>query len=256
MLKSDGHVSRYAPAALDALEAHYIDLYILPSHTSQCTQPLDLVTFGVFKTSLSKNLKNLSLKNLPEGVSAAAAHRCKAIAASLEALHVATSKAKTKSAFARGGIILTEKKVILDPSKFALHLPNPDHVFDVPLLPPPRTALYSCILNTTEIIELVKVAKKVDQCPQIAKQAWLDLAAIRDGLTEAETDFFLQNPDVLPWVNNPVIGKDPNLAFEVSAGPRKSIAPHSELEWYERLLLEKKQEIAENKRMLYFTPCY
>ena len=134
----------------------------------------------------------------------------------------------------------------MDLSKFALHLQNPDHVFDAPLLPPPRTALYSCVLNT-EIIELVKVDKKV-QRPQIAK-AWVDLAAIRDKLTEPETEFYYQNPDVLPWENNSVIGKDPNLAFEVPTGPRKSIVPCSELEWYEKLLLEKKEEVAEKRRM-------
>ncbi len=75
LLKSDGHLSRYGHTALEALETHDIDLYILPSHTSQCTQPLDLVTFGILKTSLAKNLKELTGKKIPEGVSAAAAHR-------------------------------------------------------------------------------------------------------------------------------------------------------------------------------------
>ncbi len=71
----------------------------------------------------------------------------------------------------------------------------------------------------------VKSAKEVNQCPQIAKQAWVDLAAIRDELTEKETDCYLKNPDLLPWSKNPIIGQDPHLAFEVSTGPRKGIAP-------------------------------
>ena len=102
-------------------------------------------------------------------LSNAAVHRCKAREACLEALHVATSKSKTKSAFARGGIILHENQVIVDPSKFAEHLPNPEHVFDIPLEPPPRSALFSCVLNILAIIQEVKSAKKV-----------------RDTITEAE----------------------------------------------------------------------
>ena len=244
LFKSDGHLSRYAFVALEALLRHKILLYLYPSHTSQCTQPLDLVIFGILKKALHKNLKELALKNAPDMMSNAAVHRCKAMEACLEALHVATSKSKTKAAFARGGVILHENKVIVDSSKFAEHLPNPEHVFDIPLEPPPRSALYSCVLNTPAIIQEVKTAKKENQDPQVAKDAWLKLAAIRDEITEAEIKFFHDHPDVLPWSSNPLIGKDPNLAFSPGTGSRRSIEPTKELQWYERLLEEFKEEVA------------
>mgnify|MGYP003571751834 CR=1 FL=1 len=47
-----------------------------------------------------------------------------------------------------------------------------------------------------------------------------------------------------------LIGKDPNLAFSPGTGPRRSITPTTELQWYERLLEEFKEEVAEKEREL------
>ena len=241
---TDGHTSRYSAVMLETLRQHKILLYLLPSHTSQCTQPLDLVTFGAMKTSLMKNLKELFRKKRPENIPSAAYNRCIAIKAALEAFHVASSKDKIKSAFKRGGLVISNGQLIVDPSKIAQHLANPEHVFETAIEPPPRTAVYSCVLNTPELIQEIEIAKSSSSTALESKYAWARIADLRDDLTEAEMDHYTEHPDQLPWQGNPVIGKDDNLAFEPGKGKRVSIVPHTEDHWSKRLLEKKKYEIA------------
>ena len=244
---SDGHPSRYAPTFLKMLALHHIDLYLFPSHTSQCTQPLDLLTFGALKTVLPKVLAENLKKVPPPNVSEAAVTRCCALKACLEALHTATSKSKIKSAFARGGICVNEGKLVLDPSKLAKHLNDPDNVFKAPIEPPERSAIYSCLLNTPELIEQIEIAKNPSNDKDVVKDAWVRLSEIRNEITQLEKDWYVHHQEDLPWKGNELIGTDPNLAFTYRKAKRKSIAPHSEQHWSEKLLQEKKHMVSLEK---------
>ena len=78
-------------------------------------------------------------------------------------------------------MVTVEGGLVVDPSRLAVHLPGTTH-FENPVLPPPRTALYSCILNTPELTALFKTAKD-DTHPELAKDAWVQVAEYRDELT-------------------------------------------------------------------------
>ena len=243
---SDGHTSRYAPVALEALAKNHIRLYLLPSHTSHATQPLDLVTFGSLKTASPKILKTLLKKCRPEDISETAFNRCCAMKACLEGLHQSTSIEKIRAAFARSGLIITagSQTLIIDPQKSAAHLPNPDHIFDFAIEPPRRSAVYSCVLNETKFIKAIKVAKDPKSSDEVIKSAWEEVARLKDSITKKELDVFNLNPNDLPWKNCHLIGKDPNVAFQEGSKKRVSIAPKDEKHWSAVLLDEKKKEIA------------
>ena len=243
----DGHPSHFGPAFLETLVHFNIVLYALPSHTSQCTQPLDLVTFGILKTELRAELKSHFKKEFPADLSDAAAVRCSALQAALDSLETATHKKKVKAAFRRAGVIVHDNKIIFDPMKVCEHLPNSDVVFNEPIEPCDRVSLYSCVINTPELLAQFKVAKDPDAEKTDVKEAWQQIAAIRDALTREEKKLYFENPDTLPWSGNPLIGKDPNLAFVVKKTKRRSITTKDEKHWSQRLLQIKKDEIAEKK---------
>ena len=179
LMITDGHSSRYSVVALALLKAHNIDLYLLPSHTSQVTQALDHITFAIFKAILRSTLTSL-LKKSPqvvEGISSAALLRCHVLLSTLKAYNQAAEPTNTLNAFKNSGIqvkLFPSPSVTITPSTLASHFPDSASVFSAPLLPPHHTALYSCILNTQELIDLIKVAKGGDA--EAAKGAWMAIA--------------------------------------------------------------------------------
>ena len=90
------------------------------------------------------------------------------------------------------GHLLPSPSVTITPSTLASHFPDSASVFSAPLLPPHHTALYSCILNTQELIDLIKVAKGGDA--KAAKGAWMAIANYHQALTDTEVDFFHKHP--------------------------------------------------------------
>ena len=81
-----------------------------------------------------------------------------------------TSKSKIKSAFARGGICVNEGKLVLDLSKLALN--DPDNAFKAPIELPERSAIYSCLLNTPDMMEQIEIAMNPSNDKDVVKDAW------------------------------------------------------------------------------------
>ena len=74
LLILDGHSSRLSYQAAKRLKDEYIDVGILPAHSSHITQPLDVCVFGALKTSLQslrldEELVSI-LKNVHDAISA------------------------------------------------------------------------------------------------------------------------------------------------------------------------------------------
>ncbi len=188
---------------------------------------------------------------MPEGVSNAANNRCCATEACMEALSIATTKKKVKEAFEKSGICVSEGDepiITIDPWRLAEALPNSDHAFEEPLLNPPRSALYSCQLNTERLIELITLAKNEDLTKEETAEAWKAVAVYRDNLTDLENRWYFENEGKLPWHGNPLVGKKVQMAYEAGRKPRKSIAPKSPKHWSEVMAEEKKKKICFKKR--------
>ena len=100
--------------------------------------------------------------------------------------------------FASGGLVITvDSGLSVDPSRLSIHLPGTVH-FTKATLPPTRTALYSYILNTPELISLIETAKENEDA-SVATDVWVEVSKYRGQLTASEVERFLADRDTLPW---------------------------------------------------------
>ena len=141
-------------------------------------------------------------------------NRCCALKACLRAFYIATHPDHVDKAFSAAGIVISRinNEVVIDPSRLASHLPNPEGAFSLPLCPPSRSALYSCVINTPAIIHHLKVCKSQD--PSVSRQGWEAIALVRDQLTEAEVALYDSQPDTLPWANRKNVKQTVTVAYE------------------------------------------
>ena len=144
LLITDGHSSRYPVVALARLKARNINLYLLPSHSSQVTQALDRITFAIFTAPLSHlssisppRLLKVSLLLLFFFLSCSSFHP--------KAYSQAAEPTYTLNTFKNSGIqvkLLPSPSVTITPSTHASHFPDSASVFSAPLPSPPHCPLF------------------------------------------------------------------------------------------------------------------
>jgi hypothetical protein len=160
LLLLDGHSSRANPTLINLLRENFIDTVVFVAHASHVLQPLDLLTFGVFKSKLRGLRSAAACLTAPE-------KRRHLVEGAKDALYCALFPEHIFKSFALAGVLPLDRNVVLrhravGPAPHLLDSSlNPD---GTPKLNRSRCNINGRVLTVPEIVaELLKGDEKIKE---------------------------------------------------------------------------------------------